>query len=577
MRFVIDKIVILLISTGLVLSVVASAGCGPRHYVPSPPIPDDRRHVPVKPKEREYNITADLFDKQVTLQIEQSFDLARQFRNLLGKPKQAYNVDAFDEVASSSWFTNRNATQRMTLKEIARGSDHGNGPDNKGKWLVTRAKAEGVTPGFTIKDKKGDHYLIKFDPPGFCELVTGAEVVSTKLFYAAGYNVPENYITYFHPEILELKAGVKFTDSRGRRRLMTDADLAELLDGVEKLPDGRIRALASKYLPGHPLGPFSYASRREDDPNDIVPHHHRRELRGLKVMAAWLNHVDTKSGNSLDIYFTDGGRSYVKHYLIDFGSTLGSAAHGPMAPKTGHENQIDPNEIFLNMATLGLRVRSYEKLKTFEYPSIGLYESGLFNPGGFKFNVPNPAFDNCTGRDGYWGAKLVMSFTDEQLRAAVEQGRYSDAGAFSYLLRILKERRDKTGRYWFNQVNPLDNFTVVFDHDKKYRLRFADLAVDYGLESSGSTRYRYELKINGIATGPTADIGNNTYVDLEGDKITRAADSPASAGSPEPQQWEIKIETFRESTGKWSRWVKVHIGFDPAAGEPVILGIERQD
>ncbi|NIW47138.1 MAG: hypothetical protein GWN30_21030, partial [Gammaproteobacteria bacterium] len=57
---------------------------------------------------------------------------------------------------------------------------------------------------------------------------------------------------------------------------------------------------------------------RDDDLNDVIPHQHRRELRGLRVVAAWLNHFDTKANNTLDVYVEDG---YVRHYLIDFGST----------------------------------------------------------------------------------------------------------------------------------------------------------------------------------------------------------------------------------------------------------------
>lgn len=553
-------------------TLVFSCGCGYRYYAPPPAVPDDRRDVPEIPKEREYNITADLFDQQVTLQIEQALDLSRQCRNLLGIRKQSYNVDAFDEVCNSSWFTNRNAKQKLTLEEISRGPDRGFGPDTTGPWLVTRAKVVGVTPGFSIKDIKGDVYVIKFDPLGYPELVTGAEVVSTKLIHAAGYNVPENYITYFRPEVLHLAENVKFTDQNGEKRRMTPADLDDLLAGIQTLPDGRIRALASKYIPGRPIGPFSYRNTRKDDPNDIIPHQHRRELRGLKVVAAWLNHIDTKSGNSLDTYINEDGTDYVKHYLIDFGTTLGSAAHGPMTPETGHENQIDPNEIFLNIATLGIYVRPYEELKPHKHPSVGLYESDLFNPGGFKFSVPNPAFDNCTGRDGYWGAKLVMSFTDDQLRAAVKQGQYSDDDAVAYLVRVLKERRDKTGRYWFNRVNPLDDFRIERGDNGEYQLRFTDLAVEYGLESADATSYLYDLKCDGKTIRTGADTGKKTCIGLFLGPSERLSFNAAPA-----HQWEIVLRTVRESKSRVSKWIRVYVDFDEENEEPKLAGLRRQD
>jgi len=45
---------------------------------------------------------------------------------------------------------------------------------------------------------------------------------------------------------------------------------------------------------------------RKDAGNDHVPHNHRREMRGYKVIAAWLNSVDTKANNTLDMYVEEG-------------------------------------------------------------------------------------------------------------------------------------------------------------------------------------------------------------------------------------------------------------------------------
>lgn len=106
---------------------------------------------------------------------------------------------------------------------------------------------------------------------------------------------------------------------------MTPQDLDDLY--------GTYRAVASKFRGGVPKGPFSYHGVRDDDPNDIIPHEHRRDLRGLRVFGAWLHHNDIRRINSLDMYITENGRRFLRHYLIDFGATLGSAslfriAHG---------------------------------------------------------------------------------------------------------------------------------------------------------------------------------------------------------------------------------------------------------
>ena len=541
---------------------------------PEPP-PDDTRNIP-QPEEQKINIYSEYFNKQITKQIAQSFDLSRQLRNLFGKRKEAKNVDAFGEVINSSWFTNRNAYKRMSLEEIARGPDKGTGPDTSDVWIITRAKAEGVTPGFTIKDKQGDNYVVKFDPPGYPELASGAEVISTKLFYAIGYNVPENYVTCFHPRILKLGENVKFTDKKGRKRNMNNEDLKEILNRIHYLPDGRIRALASKYIPGRPIGPFKYKGTRKDDPNDLIPHQYRRELRGLRVISAWLNHFDTKDGNTLDSYVTEGGVGYVKHFLIDFGATLGSASHGPNHLWRGFKNDIDPHVFSQNLVTLGFYVHPWEKQEGVKYHSVGIFESELFSPHKYKPQVPNPAFENLTNLDGYWGAKMVISFTDEQLKKVVAEAQYSDPEAEAYIIKTLIKRRDKVGQYYFNKVIPLDKFELRETENEKKQLCFVDMAVETGLESASQVQYRYELRCDGELILNTQDLGSKTCLPLPEKRMVKQNPEGKSGSTYKALVWEFKLQLKRSAEKKWSKWVKVYLHSDNSLNKLELIGIRRQ-
>lgn len=490
---------------------IFSAGCGGGyHFQKYQPLPSDMRPISL-PEESEINIMKDAFDKIVKDQIKQSFDVSRQMRNISGERKRAMNADPFGEVANSSWFTNRNDLKKLSLDEIAHGPDQRDKPITTGTWTIVRAKVEGVTPGFTIKDDRSLLWVIKFEPKKYPELNTGAEVVSTKLFHAAGYNVPENYIVRFDPRILKIGEKVNITDAKGRKRPMTEDDLMQTFEKIEKLPDGRIRAIASKLLPGA-IGPFRYIGTRKDDPNDIIPHEHRRELRGLRIIAAWLNHFDTKANNSLDIFHPE--KKYVLHYLIDYGSTLGSNGDEPMPAEIGHENSFDPHQFFANIATLGLYVKKWEKTGEVKYPSIGYFESSLFKSHKYKFITPNPAFELMTDEDAFWGAKIVMSFTDEQLKTAVDQGEYSNPEAAAYLLQVIKERRDITGRYWFGKMSPVDHFELKHTSDEGLSLHFRDLAIESNLASAESTTYRCHIRRDGKTITPWTEIGsqNNLHI-----------------------------------------------------------------
>src|SRR4029450_6764302 len=110
----------------------------------------------------------------------------------------------------------------------------------------------------------------------------------------------------------------------GARTPFTRDDMNAILERVARKPDGTYRIIAGRLIPGKVLGNFLYTGTRTDDPNDLVPHEHRRELRALRVFGAWTNVTDLKAANTIDaLAAAENGRMVVKHYLQDVGSTFG--------------------------------------------------------------------------------------------------------------------------------------------------------------------------------------------------------------------------------------------------------------
>lgn len=543
----------LYIAFSAVLGACANAG---KLAIPDP-MPDDRRSIPAPENRKIYHL-ADGFDNQFPRRWQRGFDLSRHARTLFGTPKQAMNVDALDGVANSSWFTNRNHVEPLTLEEIERGANRGSGPETKGPWTVIGAKTEGVTPGFTIKDAQGGRYIIKFDPPGYEEMATGAEIVGSRLFYAAGYNTPQNYLVHFRPEIVRLGDNVKIT-VEGRKRIMLQDDLDGIMHRLTVLPDGTVRAVASQFLEGKLIGPFRYHGTREDDPNDFIPHEHRRELRGLHPIAAWLNHYDTKANNSLDVYGDEDGRHFVRHYLIDFGSCMGSQGDEPMPKWVGYENTVDTDQMLLNTVGLGLYVPRWEKDRVVRYTAIGLYDWESFEPDHYKGIIPNPAFVNLTDRDGYWGARIVASFTDDQLRAAVEAGGYSDPAAADYLLDVLKRRRDITAKYWFDRMSAVDHFETTHG-EAAPELRCRDIAVESGVVRAEDRRYLYEV----IRDEDTVDGPHESGYPLH---ITLPAGKDVIA---------VRIRTRCEN-GQWAKAAYAFLEPRNNPGGYALIAVQRED
>jgi hypothetical protein len=391
-------------------------------------------------------------------------------------------VNTLGEVPDSAWYTNRHVSRRMSVAELVRGPGGHRPPDSSGKWRIISAKTDGVTPGFMIEDATGARYLLKLDPPRNPELASAADVIGSKFFYALGYNTPENYIVRFRRDQLEFDAGAKFR-IHGRERPLTNYSLERMFQGQAVDGEGRYRALASRLIEGKLLGQFRYYGTRADDPNDIVPHQRRRDLRGLFVFCAWLNHDDSRDINTVDSLVEESGVRYIKHYLIDFGAILGSNTYRSDSGRNGFEYMWDPMPASLRFLTLGLYVPRWARSARYSnLPSVGRLESKLFEPDEWKPEYPNIAFLNRTPEDEFWAARQVMAFRDDEIRAIVKTGEYSDPAAEEWIARCLIERRDKIGRAYFSKVLPLDGFRI-----EGGRLRFLDLAQEYGF--SGSRQY----------------------------------------------------------------------------------------
>lgn len=431
---------------------LAIGACGGRPPLPERPAPIAYADtLPIaEPAERSPNEVAEQIKAAASGEVSNGIGP----RAVFGPRHEALNVDRSDDVPNSAWYERRNRSGSMDPVEVGRGSTTNAGPAD-GPLTIISAKVEGISPGFNVEDARGDRYVLKFDPAGFLYLSSSAGVISNRLLHAAGYHVPEDYLFHFRFDQLRVEEGATYEDATFVERPLTLDVAREALTRTDTLPDGRYVAVASKFVPGPPKGPFSFHGTRADDPNDWYPHEHRRELRGLNVVSAWINHVDMRFMNTLDAYVPPG---YLRHYLIDFAASLGSGTIRPHEPREGLEYNFDFWDTMGRMFTLGFHQAGWETAEWEPiHPTVGWLPGGeAFEPGEWKANWPNRAFNLMTDRDAYWGAKLVGSFTDDQIRAAVAAGGLPDAWAADTLATILSTRRDAIVRHWYGKVSPVE-------------------------------------------------------------------------------------------------------------------------
>jgi hypothetical protein len=393
-------------------------------------------------------------------------------------------VNQFDEVSNSTWFTNRNHVRALPLDTIRVGPYGDLAP--KPPYVITHAKVGGDEPGFQIKDAAGVKWVVKMDPVACPQLASGAGAVASRLLWASGYNVARIVSFRLKPEDITIDPELQSGKKKGEQPFYP-SQLDHILSQGFRYPDGSSSAEASLYLEGKPVGPINMRGKRGDDPNDLYKHRDRRELRGLYVLMSWLNSWDTKDPQNLDMFQGPDSAGWVRHNILDVDASLGAGGDGPKPLLMGYEYQLDWGWMMKRVVTLGFITEPWRHAhEDTGIPSVGHLEWEVYSPNSFRMLQPNAAYRERTPGDGYWGTKLVCSFSDAQIRAAVEGARYEDPKAVEFLTRALIARRDKVGRYWFSRVTPADYFHVA-----NGALLFRDLAVDRGL----APQRHYQLEV----------------------------------------------------------------------------------
>ncbi len=487
--------------------------------------------------------------------------------NVFGKPGdpifggRAQNINTIDEVPDSNWFTNRIYAKALSIDELTRGPNTGNGPA-PGKWTIIRAKTAGAAPGFTVRDEAGNVWFLSFDADGYPIAATAAISVATRLFWALGYYVPEGYITTVRPENLVIADDVTIP-SHGRRRRFTNGDLKNVFARSNKSADGSYRAMAQSALPGRVIGGFKYFGTRPDDPNDVVPHEHRRELRALQVFGGWTNLVDMKAGNTLDTVITENGRSVVRHYLQDVGSTFGTGALDARDPDEGYERVYEGKPTAKRLVTMGLYIQPWQTADYVKNHEIGRFSSDAYEPEKWTPRVPAGALLRIRADDELWATLRVMAFTDDQIRAAVKTGQYSDPAAEKLLGDVLIARRDKIARVYLTKINPLTKFSLSASGE----LTFENPAVRAHLADAPKGGYQVAWSRFDNVAGTTQAIGSPASA--AGERLQAPGDLAQADGA----YVKASISAVDAPHRSWSTPVDVY--FRRAGGAWQLVGVDR--
>jgi hypothetical protein len=287
------------------------------------------------------------------------------------KQKEKQNAS---QLAAVIWRDPGNISS-LNLIYGAGGSEHA--PDPNGTYTFDKEIMHGTSPKFDVKDGQGVKWRVKLGQE------VQAETAATRLLWAAGYFVDEDY---YLPQI-KVEGLPKL---RRGREFVTD-------DGIVR----RVR-LERKEKEIEKIGNWDWFK------NPFVG---TKELNGLRVMMSLLNNWDLKDINN-SIYAVGGERRYL---VSDVGATFG---------KTGNSLGRSKSDL-----------KEYEDSKFIEKDTSAEVDFTLHSRPFVltAINVPNyekrTKMENVTKHippaDAKWLGQLLGQLSKEQIRDCFRAAGYS--------------------------------------------------------------------------------------------------------------------------------------------------------
>ncbi|MEP6863769.1 MAG: hypothetical protein ABJE66_24295 [Deltaproteobacteria bacterium] len=454
---------------------------------------------------------------------------------------EARNVNSMDEVPDSAWFTNND--------NVAAHDDGGAGackpedmlpaPDQvkDGEWVIDHGKDNGSTLGFRVKIPGKGKYMLKADDTGKPDRASAASVIGAAIYDAIGFNTTCEQVVVVKKSMLKLTEGLTVTDNEGISHPFDEAALDKVLESSTQLPHGMVRLQASKWLPGLSLGPFRYIGVRKDDPNDVIDHADRRELRANRILSAWLDHWDAREQNSMDVWFSVDEKNkksspgYVRHYIIDTSDTMGGEVGiDEMSRRLGHTYEFSAGDIALALVTFGAVEEPWDRAHYEKgEEKFAYYSTRDFDPAGWVPFYPNPAFVRMTERDAAWMARKIAKFGPDDVRKLVELGRWSRPVDVNYLTSVLIERQRRILARYLSKLSPLGD--VHIENDRICAIDFARLR---GIAPEATFRYTIVQHEGHERTPVTAELSANGLVCWK---------PHAGSGNATPTMFEVRDGT----------------------------------